>query len=75
MKERTIMSDSERQIRDYIKDMETVKLGKWMVNMQNLASRLVPAARAFPLLCVSCAATELLRRYRIRKELALTNPT
>jgi hypothetical protein len=73
MKERTIMSDSERQVREFVRDMETVKLGKWMVHMQNLASRIPSAAKAFPLLCVSCAATELLRRYRIRKELALTD--
>jgi hypothetical protein len=73
MKEKEIMSDSEKQVREFVANMETVRLGKWMVNMQNLASRLVPAAREFPYLCVSCAATELLNRYRIRKELTLTN--
>jgi hypothetical protein len=63
------MNDSERQVREFVRDMETVKLGKWMVNMQNLASRIPSAARAFPLLCVSCAASELLKRYRANKEM------
>lgn len=61
------MSDSERQVREFVRNMETVRLGKWMVNMQNLASRLQDNAKGFPLLCISCAADELLIRYRANK--------
>lgn len=61
------MSDSERQVREFVRNMETVKLSRWMVNMQNLASRLRDNAKGFPLLCVSCAAGELLIRYRANK--------
>lgn len=62
------MNASERQVREFVGSMATITLGKWMVNMQNLASRLPDNAKGFPLLCVSCAATELLKRYRAKKE-------
>lgn len=69
------MNDSEKQIREFVGNMETVSLGKWMVNMQNLASRLPNNSKNFPLLCVSCAASELLRRYRANKnDSHLTSP-
>jgi hypothetical protein len=61
------MTSSEKQIRDFIGNMGTVTLGKWMVNMQNLANRLPDNSKSFPLLCVSCAASELLQRYRRNK--------
>lgn len=59
-----MMSDSEKQVREFVGSLGTVTLGKWMVNMQRLASRLPENCQAFPLLCVSCAASELLVRYR-----------
>lgn len=63
------MSDSEKQVREFVSMLETVTLGKWMVNMQNFASRLPEKSSGFLLLCVSCAADELLKRYRKEKEL------
>ena len=61
------MNDSEKQVRQFVSKLETVTLGKWMVNMQNLLCKLPMNCREFPALCVSCAASELLKRYRIRK--------
>jgi hypothetical protein len=58
------MSDSEKQVLDFVNKMETVTLGKWMVNMQNVSSNVSVHAREFPNMCVSLAASELLRRYR-----------
>lgn len=58
------MTDSEKQVLDFVNKMETVTLGKWMVNMQNVSSNVSVHARAFPNMCVSFAASELLRRYR-----------
>jgi len=57
------MSDSEKQVLDFVSKMETVTLGKWMVNMQNVSSNVSVHARTFPNMCVSFAASELLRRY------------
>ena len=58
------MSDSEKQVLDFVNKMETVTLGKWMVNMQSVSSNVSVHARMFPNMCVSFAAGELLRRYR-----------
>jgi len=61
------MTDSEKQVLDFVSKMETVTLGKWMVNMQSVSSNVSVHARAFPNMCVSLAASELLRRYRLTK--------
>jgi len=61
------MTDSEKQVLDFMSKMETVTLVKWMVNMQSVSSNVSVHARAFPNMCVSFAASELLRRYRLTK--------
>jgi hypothetical protein len=58
------MTDSEKQVLDFISKMETNILGRWMVNMQKISSNVSVHAREFPNMCVSLAASELLRRYR-----------
>jgi hypothetical protein len=57
------MTDSEKQVLDFIRKMETDILGRWMVNMQSVSSNVSVHARMFPNMCVSFAAGELLRRY------------
>jgi hypothetical protein len=57
------MTDSEKQVVDFVRGLETVTLGRWMVNMQELSARLPSNSRSFPNLCVSKAAQELRLRY------------
>jgi hypothetical protein len=59
-----VMTDSEKQVVDFVRSLETVTLGRWMVNMQELSARLPANSRGFPNMCVSQAAKELRSRYR-----------
>lgn len=56
------MNDSEKQVVEFVQNMETVTLGRWMVNMQNLSSRLPSNSKKFPHLCIRVAARELKNR-------------
>jgi hypothetical protein len=59
-----VMTDSEKQVVDFIRGLDTTTLGRWMVNMQELSSKLPSNSRGFPNMCVSQAAQELRFRYR-----------
>lgn len=63
------MTDSEKQVVDFVRGLETFTLGCWMVNMQELSSKLPEQSRTFPNLCVSMAAKELSMRYRQNRDL------
>jgi hypothetical protein len=59
------MNDSEMQVVDFVRMLDTTTLGRWMVNMQELSDKLPSNCTSFPDLCVSKAAQELRLRHVI----------
>jgi hypothetical protein len=62
-----MMTDSELQVQHFVENLETFTLGRWMVNMQNVASKLPANSKEYIHLCIRFAAKELRNRYVANK--------